>query len=252
MVDDHDRRNVLEALNRSWTYKISDSYNGFINKEEDAGGFEVYPEKSWPENFDTDLDGLPNWWEELHGTNPNSGQDDFTESNSDPDGDGYTMLEDYLNFMGEPHVGLAKDEKVTINLKDYFLGFTANPKYTVTNSSDVATVSVESDSLLVVTGQNNGIAQVTMTVTDAEGSTYDRPLGIAVTGSYVSGIDKTVQSEATVHRFEVFSLDGKTILKGKAHGATVRQLPLGSLPRGIYVIKLIYADGRQETCKMIK
>ena len=37
--------------------------------------------------------------EKARGTNPLSPAGDFSDSNADPDGDGYTNLEDYLNHL---------------------------------------------------------------------------------------------------------------------------------------------------------
>lgn len=43
---------------------------------------------------DTDSDGMPDSWEDTYGLNKN----DATDRNTDSDGDGYTNLEEYLNF----------------------------------------------------------------------------------------------------------------------------------------------------------
>ncbi|MBU1198458.1 MAG: DUF4215 domain-containing protein [Nanoarchaeota archaeon] len=42
---------------------------------------------------DTDGDGMPDWWENTNGLNPN----DANDADLDKDGDGYTNLEEYLN-----------------------------------------------------------------------------------------------------------------------------------------------------------
>jgi hypothetical protein len=49
---------------------------------------------SWPANWDTDADGLPDAWEITHGLNPN-----IPNNNGDFDSDGYTDLEEYLNEL---------------------------------------------------------------------------------------------------------------------------------------------------------
>jgi hypothetical protein len=48
------------------------------------------------ENWDTDQDGMPNYWEEMHGTEPN-----VANNNADFDNDGYTDLEEYINELSE-------------------------------------------------------------------------------------------------------------------------------------------------------
>ncbi|MFT4641639.1 MAG: hypothetical protein ACI8T1_004982, partial [Verrucomicrobiales bacterium] len=45
--------------------------------------------------WDTDRDGMPNQWEIEKGLNP----EDAGNGPLDPDGDGYTNLEDYLNGL---------------------------------------------------------------------------------------------------------------------------------------------------------
>ncbi len=55
--------------------------------------------------WDTDNDGMPDYWEEAHGLNPSSAVDAVTYSSSNPsqndfDLDGYTNLEEYLNDAG--------------------------------------------------------------------------------------------------------------------------------------------------------
>ena len=62
-----------------------------INDEEEVGG---WPElKSAKPPKDSDRDGMPDNWEKRHGLNPNNPAD----RNNDPDKDGYTNLEEYLN-----------------------------------------------------------------------------------------------------------------------------------------------------------
>ena len=103
MLDDHDRRVIEETRTGTTTYEGSiTGLAGLPDSENDVGGWEEYPEVRRPEDWDTDHDGLPNAWEGAHGTNPNSPADDFSDANADPDGDGYTNLEDYLNSLAEP------------------------------------------------------------------------------------------------------------------------------------------------------
>ena len=252
MLDDHDRRNVQECLNRTWTYTGKPGYKGQIDKETDAGGFEVYPETSWAEDFDTDLDGLPNWWEQLIGTNPDSAHDDFTDSNADPDGDGYTQLEDYLNFMAEPHLILKAGEQQQINLKELFAGFTASPVFSFDNTSDCATLAIENDTLLVVSALKNGIVKAVVKVSDAEGSTYERGMNLGITDAVpVTGID-AVQTDGSLSSYEVYTLDGRQVTSGKAHGCTVHQLPLSTLPSDFYILKTTDTNGHSRNYKIMK
>jgi len=64
-----------------------------IDRPEEVGGFPVMRVGVPP--ADSDGDGMPDWWEKEQGfdpENPNDGRDDR-------DGDGYTNLEEYLNWI---------------------------------------------------------------------------------------------------------------------------------------------------------
>lgn len=98
--DPIDRRVIHEV--RTGTFSHKGSKGGFPGIIDTPGDLGPSP---WP-NYrtqnvpaDTDHDGLPDDWERAHGTNPRSPLGDFTESNADPDGDGFTLLEDYLHEL---------------------------------------------------------------------------------------------------------------------------------------------------------
>ncbi len=63
---------------------------GIIDLPSDVGGWPTYASGTAP--TDTDGDGMPDSWESVNGTSPG-----VADNNSDPDGDGYTNLEEYLN-----------------------------------------------------------------------------------------------------------------------------------------------------------
>ena len=97
ILDDHDRRVIEEARAGTTTYKGSISgLPGLPDSQDDVGGWEDYPEIHRPTNWDTDGDGMPNKWETEKGLNP----DDSVDGALEPDGDGYTHLEVYLNWLG--------------------------------------------------------------------------------------------------------------------------------------------------------
>ncbi|MBN1868424.1 T9SS C-terminal target domain-containing protein [Candidatus Sumerlaeota bacterium] len=96
-LDLHDRRITSETLNGTFTYRGSVTDRpGLPDNQADVGGWETYPEESRPAGWDTDHDGLPNWWED---SVPGLDSSDPADRNGDPDGDGYTNLEDYLNYL---------------------------------------------------------------------------------------------------------------------------------------------------------
>lgn len=69
----------------------ADSYKkGIITNVEQVGG---YPEYTGEPYTDTDVDGMPDWWEEKYGLNPN----DASDASGDINGDGYTNIEMFIN-----------------------------------------------------------------------------------------------------------------------------------------------------------
>ena len=254
--DEHDQRNVRESLERSWTYQGSSCQRGFINKEEEAGGFDIYPEASWAEGFDDDLDGLPNWFEAICGTNPASPAEDFSDSNADPDGDGYTLLEDYLNFMAEPHVFVAPGAQTSLKMSDYFAGFTASPQYRVEgNTNENVKMSLENGVLTIeVLASATGMARATMTVTDAEGSTYSRQIGVVVSSGLQDGLPEPVLTgrQTAIKSYRLYSTDGKLLEKKSfAQPVVLGELPLGQRSGGVYILKTTDSDGREASSKLL-
>ena len=70
--------------------RIANRESALLEDESDVGG---YPELSNEVGAaDTDRDGLPNDWEKIHGSDPTR-----MDSGLDSDGDGYTLLDDYLD-----------------------------------------------------------------------------------------------------------------------------------------------------------
>ena len=177
MFDEHDQRIVRETLDGTYTYTGSVGKTpGIIDNEKDAGGYEDYPEEKRAADFDTDGDGLPDWWEELHQTDPNSPAGDFSDSNADPDKDGYTNLEEYLDWMSVPHY-VSDGKDVTIDVAPLFVGYT-NPTFRVEGDK---TVVVDGSRLTVeVAGRQKGITYLQVVATDEAGSTMTRRVGLCV------------------------------------------------------------------------
>jgi hypothetical protein len=64
-----------------------------IDDESEVGGWPTHTQAEAP--ADGDGDGMPDAWERERGLDPANGEDGAV----DPDGDGYTNLEDYLNAL---------------------------------------------------------------------------------------------------------------------------------------------------------
>jgi hypothetical protein len=87
--DSHDSRIVNEVRTGTAAY----GNNGIIDSQTEVGGWPIL--ESLPAPVDQDKDGMPDSWEIAHGLNPHNAND----RNGDPDGDGVTHLEDYLNSL---------------------------------------------------------------------------------------------------------------------------------------------------------
>jgi len=95
-----DRRIIREVRDGTFTYRGSKgNLPGIIDSQRDLGPNPWPDYKTYDVLEDSDHDGLPDAWEHEHGLNPHSPADDFSDANADPDGDGYTNLEDYLNAL---------------------------------------------------------------------------------------------------------------------------------------------------------
>lgn len=70
--------------------------NGFIDSQDEVGGWpEIRPARS---PADSDWDGIPDRWETAHGLDPLEAADGILDRNND----GYTNLEEYLNWLVDP------------------------------------------------------------------------------------------------------------------------------------------------------
>lgn len=98
--DPIDQRIVNEVRNGTFTYRGSKTnLPGIIDSQDDVGGYREYA--NGPAPADSDHDGLPDWWETAHGLNPNSSIGDFNDANGDTDGDGYTNMDVWLEYLAQ-------------------------------------------------------------------------------------------------------------------------------------------------------
>lgn len=104
VLDEHDARIVDEVRKGSAAYVGSvTGYPGLPDSQDDVGGWEEYPEVRRSPDWDSDGDGLPNWWERKRGLDPNSPSRELADAHADADADGYTNIEEYLHLMAQPH-----------------------------------------------------------------------------------------------------------------------------------------------------
>lgn len=240
-TDTHDLRVVRETIEgKVWGNGSITGKAGLPDRETDVGGFMPFPTTNRASNFDSDGDGLPDWYEAWIGTNAKSAPNDFADANGDVVGDGYTNLERYLEFMATPHAETAPKVGATFDLAALFRGYQkTSPTYKV-GSNTCLDASMSGSSLTVTPKTACGVAYLPITATDKDGSTMTRAIAIRVTGS-VSGagdLPKARQAQVwiqTADRLMVHSdgegtlvvrdLQGKVLCSARGIGVIAVALP---------------------------
>jgi len=127
-------------------------------------------------SLDTDADGMPDYWERAMGWNINSADSMTIGTN------GYTRLEDYLNWLADPHVAGGANTNIDLNLSQYAGGFVSSPTYAVATpvNGTVALLSDGHTARFTPTAGFYGRASYKFTVTDSAGSTMTLTIGVLV------------------------------------------------------------------------
>ncbi|MCR5679357.1 MAG: hypothetical protein K6G08_03970 [Prevotella sp.] len=246
--DEQHKRVVSETLSGTHTYIGSKSkIKGEIDNEADIvdqenGGWEVWPEETRSADWDTDQDGMPDWWEKTIGSNPAT-----ANHNDDPDGDGWTLLEDYLDFMAHPYIALEPGTDGTIDLKQHFAGFfgqngkSVTPTFTCEQQTDNGvSISFDGTSMLVTAADFTSPCAQNYDITVNDGSTtFTQRFGVAVTGDASQAVHPVWSEEGLdVVKRQFFTVDGKQVEK--------------MLPHEVYLMKVTDATGRVHTVKIMK
>lgn len=132
---------------------------------------------------DADSDGMPDFWENGTGSNPS------VANNNDPSpsGSGYTRLEDYLNWLAEPHGIALQNTNLVVDLRQFTRGWVVvnhSPFWSVggaTNGTVALTNNYEA--IFTPTPGRNGPASFQFTVNDSDGSPVTRTMNLFFTPS---------------------------------------------------------------------
>ncbi len=207
--DLHDQRMVSETLNGTTSTKGSRSgKSGLIDSEEDAGceGFDL--EKlgivtaTRPKSWDADGDGIPAWFESLVGTD-----DGVANNNEDRDGDYYTDLEEYLNWIAVPNFML--EELLEVKLAAYFAGYKA-PAYTLVEAPDV-TAKIENGVLKVMSTATTPRLVTIQVKASEDGISLTRTLHVACKNGVTGIRSMSPDTIATDESAPYYNLQGRQV-----------------------------------------
>lgn len=210
----HDTRMVSETFSGSTsTIGSKTGKKGLIDREWDAEGFTAIKEEKRATNFDTDHDGMPDWWENLHSDlNAN-----VADNNLDTDGDGYTALEDYLNWMAEPHFDVETSTVQLIKLSNYFAGYPATATFSIVGNP--ATAYIHNGELSIKAPATEGIESVQVKA-EADGISLTRTFNIHFTGE-ATGITLFPAESTHSAGNALYNLSGQRV-NDTYHGIIVR------------------------------
>jgi autotransporter-associated beta strand protein len=153
---------------------VSAGTGSFVNTPADAGGYPVLT--ATPAPADSDNDGMPDDWESAAGSDPF-----VANHNADSNGNGYTDLEEYLNWLAAPNAFTQKNNAVPIDLQQ-LNGNRAGLTYTLGNALN-GTVTLAPDgrtATFIPTAGFQGLGSFTFSFT-ALGETVTQTVGVAVT-----------------------------------------------------------------------
>lgn len=176
-LDNNEQRLISET--RDGTYSKTGSRSGkkgLIDKEADSENWDGLGmvEESRPAGWDTDGDGIPNWFETAKGWSVSA-----ANNNDCDNAEYYTNLEEYLNWMATPHfTDLTEGTALDIDLTKYFAGYTS-PTFSVAGSGITTSLS---GSTLTVTPSAEGLASISVTATQG-GISLTKTFNFHTTGS---------------------------------------------------------------------
>lgn len=264
VFDNHDQRMIAETL--AGTYSVEGSVTGkkgFPDDEADAGGYESYPVLYRDPDWDTDSDGLPDWYETVIGTNLNSPGGDYSDTHADTDLDGYTNLDDYLQWMDQPNFSTDSGLAIRIDLQALSRGFTKDVSYSIGNVQN-GTYTLTGE-MVEFTPLATGVGGFEFTVTDSAGDSMTRVVNVL--NGYDLGtlpVEKSLAAQVKVwpvpndgaffvrfegrsrqSHFRVFDVLGQEVLSGTLEAGAASQVTLPPHAKGVFVLQLMDKNSGQ-------
>jgi autotransporter-associated beta strand protein len=128
---------------------------------------------------ETDGDGIPDIWKNAVGLNLYTNQAMATAP------DGYTYIEDYINWLAGPHA-LVQTNATVIDLWPYTLGFTNGGVYTVFGASNGSVTITNSHFAYFLPNPGfTGLASFNFAVADPDGTTMTNTMGLLASITYI-------------------------------------------------------------------
>lgn len=262
LLDDHDTRIIKETKNGSYTYTGSiGKLKGIIDNESDVGGYEKYPSVSWANDYDSDMDGLPDWWESLFGYNLHSSLGNFNDANADRLGDGYTELERFLEWMATPNYKFEGTGSQVVDLSAFTKGYDGGT-YSLVSVPANTKATISGNKLTVSLSPNfKGLAYLTWKITDSAGDTFVRKIGLVTiieTPTAVKAIQRPLITPLITSDYIIISqlhsnaeliltdISGKQMLRRKVLDASTMetQIDLRDYKAGVYLLTILEASKR--------
>ncbi|MBC7388580.1 MAG: T9SS type A sorting domain-containing protein, partial [Opitutaceae bacterium] len=213
---------------------------------------------------DTDNDGMPDFWEKTNGSNVNV--NDAMKVGTT----GYTLIENYLNWLGDVHAQTTQNTAVNVDLSNYTAGFSSvTPSFTVSNAAN-GTVTLLPDgktARFVPTNNFSGMGSYKFTVKGSDNSSFAFTMAVAIVpNGTVTALEEIEVAETAFamgpnpfhDQFQIstksnftyllYSLQGEILEKGTGNDqATVGH----NLLPGIYLLE-INSNGRTKHLKVSK
>lgn len=226
--DEHDVRMVNETLNGTYNYKGSKTGKmGLIDRETDSEGFTYFYEtgESRAADFDTDADGMPDWWELLKGLNPA-----VADNNTYEEAFGYTALEQYLNWIAEPNFTVkAGVANAVVSLQSLFAGFNNNASYSVPAPTDYEVAVSDGNLMVTPPADTDALTSISVAATDDDNvGTMTRSVNLRVTSDASTVTTPIIIGDGLGRVCQIYTADG-VLVKSKSD--------ISSLPVGFYIVR---------------
>jgi hypothetical protein len=220
---------------------ISETYNGTAAEGElgmrtsvEESDYDIYENVTRSADFDSNQNGIADWYEEATGK---------TDTNADDDGDGYTNLEDYLNYIATPNQIVAAGKTAIFALEDYFAGV-SNATFNVEGNGVIEGATLK----MVTTSADKGFLQALVTASSGDVS-VTREFNICISGT--SGISTPNYGAVCVQSYKLYNAAGMIVDKRNVNGASVKHLPLNGHAAGVYILKVKDTEGRERSFSVV-